>query len=184
MPITPPPDALAGLGLHLVPAHDAAPAAVLRFEAENREYFRCWIPDRGDGYYDVRAVALSLHDARRWWDGGSDRLHVVLDDADEVVARANLVEVAEGSAAVGYRVAESHRGRGIATAAVNDLLASAPHWEIDRVCAVTSTANVGSARVLEHCGFTPVRRRGGALELGGMRLDALDWKKCLKGEPS
>lgn len=179
MSTTCPPLALASLGLRLVPAHDADPAAVLRFESENRKYFRRWIPDRGDAYYDLEAVAASLHDARCWWDEGSDRLHVVIDPADEIVARANLGDVAEGSASLGYRVAESQAGRGIATAAVTDLLTSAPRWDISRVCAVTSTINVGSARVLERCGFTLVQTRGDALELSGTTLDALDWEASL-----
>jgi [ribosomal protein S5]-alanine N-acetyltransferase len=176
MPTMPDADAVAGLGLRLLPAHDADPAAVLRFEATNRGYFRRWIPDRGDAYYDLHAVAASLHDARCWWDEGSDRMHVVVDPADEVVARANLVDVAEGRASLGYRVAGSQSGRGIATAAVTDLLASAPHWGISRVHAVTSAVNVASTRVLETCGFTLVRTSPDALELDGARLDALEWE--------
>jgi [ribosomal protein S5]-alanine N-acetyltransferase len=159
-----------------VPAHEADPAAVLRFELENREYFRSWVPDRGDAYYHLEAVAASLRDARRWWDGGSDRLHVVRDRDDRVVARVNLTDVAECCGFLGYRVAESHGGSGIATAAVTDLLASASRWGIRRVCAVTSTANIGSTRVLERSGFSLARTRRGGLELGDTTLDALDWE--------
>ena len=176
MSTTSSPNALASLGLRLVPAQEANPAAVLRFESENREYFRRWIPDRGDAYYDLEAVAASLDDAGCWWDDGSDRLHVVSDPAGEVVGRANLVDVAEGRASLGYRVAGPHNGRGIATAAVTDLLTSAPRWGISRLCAETSTVNPGSARVLERCGVAHVRTREDALELGDRTLDALDWE--------
>ena len=176
MPTMPDAHAVASLGLRLLPTHDADPAAVLRFEVANREHFRRSIPDRGDDYYDLHAVAASLHDARCWWEDGSDRMHVVVDPADAVVARANLVDVADGSASLGYRVAVSHSGRGIATAAVDDLLTLAPRWGISRVCAVTSTLNVGSTRVLQRCGFAIVRTRTAALVLGETRLDALDWE--------
>lgn len=179
MPTPSRPHLLASLGLFLVPAYDVDPAAVLRFESKNRDHFRRWIPDRGDAYYSLQTVATSLREARRWWEEGSDRLHVVADQAAEVVARANLVDIAEGRASLGYRVAESHSGRGIATASVGDLLSSAPRWGISRVCAVTSSFNAGSTRVLERCGFTRVRTRRDALELGERKLDALDWEVCV-----
>jgi len=128
MPTPSRPQRLAGLELSLVPAHDADPATVLRFESENRDYFRRWIPDRGDAYYTLEAVAGSLRDARRWWEDGSDRLHVVSDQTGRVVARVNLVDIADGCATLGYRVAESHSGRGVVTAAVKDVLAAAACW--------------------------------------------------------
>lgn len=176
MATTPRAPALGELDLRLVPAHDADPGALLRFESTNRRYFRSWIPDRGDSYYDLRAVAVSLQDAHRWWEQGSDRLHVVLDRTDEIVGRANLIDVSESCASLGYRVAESHAGSGIATAAVNDLLRCAPAWGIRRVQAVTSANNAGSARVLERCGFALVQTRTAALELDGTTLDALEWE--------
>lgn len=173
---TPASPALGELDLRLVPVHDADPVALLRFESTNRRYFRSWISDRGDSYYDLRTVASSLQDALRWWEQGSDRLHVVVDRADEIVGRANLIDVSDSCASLGYRVAESHVGSGIATAAVSDLLRCAPDWGIRRVEAVTSANNAGSARVLERCGFALVRTRIAALELDGSALDALEWE--------
>lgn len=166
---------LAQRGFVLSPAHEADPAALLRFERDNREHFGRWIPDRGDGYYTFEAVSASLDQAGRWWAAGTDLLHVVTDAAGGVVARANLVDIAGQKASLGYRVGEAHEGRGIATAAVADLLRVARARGIGQVRAETATTNLGSQRVLEKCGFTLVGARRAALELGGGELDAADW---------
>jgi ribosomal-protein-alanine N-acetyltransferase len=176
-------DALAAAGLVLVPAHEADPAAVLRFESSSRDAFRRWIPDRGDGFFHLEAVTASLTDARRWWAAGTDRLHVVLAADGEVVARANLVDLAAGEAHLGYRVAADRTGRGIATAAVAALLDRAPAWGVSRVRAVTSTTNQASMRVLERCWFVPIGTRRAAFEIDGTSLDATDWLRQLAAVP-
>lgn len=152
---------------------------MLRFELENRAHFRRWIPDRGDGYHTCEGVMASLRDARRWWEAGSDLLHVVTDAAGVVVARANLLDIADRHASLGYRVGAAHEGRGLATAAVTDLLDVARTRGIEQVSAATSTANIGSQRVLEKCGFAPVGIRPAALQLGDTWLDARDWRTAL-----
>ncbi len=150
----------------LVPAHEVDPAALLRFELDERDHFRRWIPDRGDEYYELAAVRASLHNARTWWDAGTDSLHVVTDRHTRLLARVNLVDIADGSAEVGYRVAESATGRGIATAGVLDMLEIARRLRLRQVRAGTSTDNEASSRVLSRCGF---------VEAAGRRRDARDW---------
>lgn len=166
--------------LQLLPAHECDPSELLDFEVENREYFRRWIPDRGDDCFSLEAVASSLARARKWWAAGTDRLHVAVDEAGVVVARANLVHIADGRASIGYRVAEVHAGLGIATAAVARLLAMAPVWGIERVFATTSVVNVGSARVLERCGFVLVGKCARAMKVGDVMFDAFEWETATK----
>ncbi len=170
------PGALDRLGLRLVPAHEVDAAALHAFEVANRAFFARWIPDRGEAYYTPAAVAESLVRMAGWWAEGTDRMHVVLDPAGGVAGRANLVEVDSGRASLGYRVAAAVAGAGVATAAVTDLLAAAPRWGITRVEAVTSHANVASAKVLERCGFTLVGTRHAALRVHGVAMDAHDWR--------
>ncbi|MFA9432319.1 GNAT family N-acetyltransferase [Egicoccus sp. AB-alg2] len=168
---------LAGLGLTLRPAHEADPARVLAFERDNRTHFRTWVPDRGDAYFHLDAVAASLVNACGWWDAGTDRLLLVYAGA-EVVGRVNLVDIAEGRAELGYRVGHDHQGRGIATAAVTDVLSLAPDWRIVEVRAHARVDNPGTARVLERCGFTHVVRRRDALEFDGLTVDADAWMRA------
>src|SRR5690606_19113178 len=94
---------------------DHAPA-VLAFELENPEDFSRSIPDRGDAYF---AEFAALHRARlAEQDAGECHFHVVFDDDGALVGRVNLVDVEDGIAELGYRVAERAAGRGVATAAV------------------------------------------------------------------
>lgn len=162
-------------GCRLLPAHEADPAELLRFEADERDHFRRWIPDRGESYYNLAAVEQSLRSARKWWDAGSDMLHVVVDDRDRLLARVNLVDIADDRAEVGYRVARAATGRGIATAGVTALLATARDLGLNQVRASTSTKNEASARVLVRCGFVRAGLRPAAMEVEGRRLDARDW---------
>lgn len=166
---------LAHLDCRLLPAHEADPSELLRFELHERDHFRRWIPDRGDAYYELAAVEQSLRNAREWWHAGSDMLHVVADDRGRLLARVNLVDIADGSAEVGYRVARAATGRGIATAAVTDILTTARGLGLKQVRAGTSTENEASARVLSRCGFVPAGLRRAATEVEGRRVDTRDW---------
>ncbi len=79
-----------------------------------------------------------------------------------------------GLAVVGYTVAAAHRGRGLATAALGDVvrLAFDPHGlDLWRLEAVAATANVASCRVLEKAGFTNEGRARGLLVIAGVRVD-------------
>ncbi|MFJ1823390.1 GNAT family N-acetyltransferase, partial [Streptomyces sp. NPDC088178] len=100
--------------LHL----DHAPA-LLAFEQENRMFFAASVPDRGDDYFtnfDARLAALLAEQAT-----GACHFHVLVDDLGVILGRFNLVDAANGSAELGYRVAEKATGRGLATATVRHL---------------------------------------------------------------
>ncbi|MTV25081.1 GNAT family N-acetyltransferase [Nitriliruptoraceae bacterium ZYF776] len=173
---------LAALGLELVPAHEVPADDLLRFELAERAWFRRSIPDRGDDYYTREAVEASLASARTWWEAGTDRLHVLRDEAGEVVARANLVDIEAGTASLGYRVAERRTGRGVATAAVAVLLERAPGYGVDRVCATTSTDNVASQRVLRRLGFVELDTPVAPLEFDGRTLPAVRFERRVGDE--
>lgn len=142
---------------------------------DNRDHFRRWIPDRGDDYCTIDGVTASLDAARQWWEAGTDLLHVVADRDGTVAARANLVDIDGGCAAVGYRVGLAHEGQGIGTAVVAALLGVAAARGIVQVSAETASTNPASARVLQKCGFVRVGARPAALQLGDVMLDATDW---------
>lgn len=60
---------------------------------------------------------------------------------------------ADGEAEVGYGLAESVRGRGLATEALRAVCAHAAEHGVRVVLALTDPDNVASQRVLEHVGF-------------------------------
>ncbi len=130
---------------------DHAPA-LLAFERENRAYFAASIPDRGDEFFaefDTQyAQQLALQAA------GTNYLHVLVTERGEVVGRVNLYEVADGSAELGYRIAQKAAGQGLATAAVRQVRElAATAYGLTRLRARVTLDNPASRKVLEHNGF-------------------------------
>jgi ribosomal-protein-alanine N-acetyltransferase len=96
--------------------------ALLAVERENRAYFAASIPDRGDDYFarfDERHRALLAEQQ-----AGDCYFHLLVGTAGEVLGRVNLVDVADGGAELGYRIAERAAGRGLATSAAKRRAAS------------------------------------------------------------
>lgn len=128
-------------------------AALLRFERENRTYFARSVPDRGDDYFAdfaARHAALLAEQA-----AGACHFHLLVDDGT-VLGRFNLVDVADGSAELGYRVAERATGRGLAQQGVRRLCELArDRYGLRRLVASAALANPASLAVLRRTGFVP-----------------------------
>ncbi len=83
--------------------------------------------------------------------------HVLLDGDGAVVGRFNLYNLEDGTAEVGYRVAEHVAGRGVATSTLRKLCGLAvEQYGLRTLKAKTDSENVASQRVLEKAGFVPV----------------------------
>lgn len=130
-------------------------AAVLAFELANRAYFAASISDRGEEFFEhftERHDALLTEQQAR-----AGAYHVLVAEDGSVLGRFNLRFVEDGSAVLGYRVAQHATGRGLATATVRDLcqLATA-QYGLRTIRAATSFQNAASQRVLTNAGFLPV----------------------------
>lgn len=132
---------------------DHAPA-LLTFEQENRTYFAASIPDRGDDYFthfEKRHEALLAEQAT-----GACHFHVLIGDGAEVVGRVNLVDVANGTAELGFRIAKKAAGQGLATASVRAISRlAATTYRLTTLHADAAVANTGSQKVLTRTGFQP-----------------------------
>ena len=94
-------------------------AAILDFERANREYFAQSISDRGDDYFEhfeERHRAMLTEQ-----DAGRGAFYVLVDNAGTVDGRFNLYQIADGTANVGYRVAQRVAGREWPTSGLRDL---------------------------------------------------------------
>ena len=133
---------------------DHAPA-VLAFELANRAYFAASISDRGDEFYDQFADRHRAMLAEQ--EAGLSAYYVLVAGDGSVLGRFNLYELGDGTASLGYRVAQHVAGQGVATAAVQELcrLAAAQHG-LHTLRAATSHENAASQRVLAKAGFVPV----------------------------
>ena len=129
--------------------------ALLRFELENRAYFATRVGDRGDDFFsdfDARLHALLAEQ-----DAGTCRFHVLVEGDGQVVGRVNLVDLAGGSAELGYRIAERATGRGLAATAVSRICELArTEYGLTSLRAGTSADNHASHAVLARAGFQVV----------------------------
>ncbi|MFF2962188.1 GNAT family N-acetyltransferase [Streptomyces sp. NPDC057963] len=140
---------------------DHAPA-LLAFEQDNRAFFAASVPDRGDDYFAhfaARHTALLAEQA-----AGVCHFHVLADTdpgaEGEILGRFNLLDVAAGSAELGYRVAEKATGRGLATATVLRLRTlAATEYGLTTLRAFTTHDNPASQAVLTRTGFVPTGER-------------------------
>ncbi|MBO1413683.1 GNAT family N-acetyltransferase [Streptomyces sp. FH025] len=127
--------------------------ALLAFELANRAWFARTVPDRGDAYFaefPARHAALLAEQAE-----GTCRFHLVLDVNGALVGRLNLVDLADGTAELGYRIAESAAGRGLAKAAVARAChLAARSYALRALTAVTTLDNPASRAVLTRNAFT------------------------------
>jgi len=140
---------------------DHAPA-VLAFELENRAYFATFISDRGDAFFEHFTEQYNALLAEQ--EAGTCVFYVLLGEDGTVLGRFNLYNLKDGMADLGYRVAQHVAGRGVATAAVQELcrLAAARHG-LRTLRAATTYDNVASQKVLTKAGFVPA----GPAEPGG-----------------
>jgi ribosomal-protein-alanine N-acetyltransferase len=133
---------------------DHAPA-VLTFELANRTYFAASISDRGDDFFDQFTDRHNASLAEQ--EAGICAFYVLVAEDGSVLGRFNLYDLEDGTARLGYRVAEQVAGRGVATATVRELcrIAAARHG-LRTLRAATSHDNAASQKVLTKAGFVPV----------------------------
>ncbi len=140
---------------------DHAPA-VLVFELANRAYFAAHISDRGDAFFDHFTEQYNLWLAEQ--EAGTCVFHVLVSEDGTVLGRFNLVEIEDGTAELGYRVAQQAAGRGLATTTVQELCRlAAAQYGLRTLRAATTHDNVASQKVLTKAGFVPA----GPAEPGG-----------------
>lgn len=127
-----------------------------RLARDNRDFLAPTSPHRDEGFYTEEGQRAGVVDVLARHEQGSVLPHVILDGA-RVVGRITLNEIVRGpflSCHLGYWVAEPFTGRGLATAAVRDIVRAAfDELGLHRVQAGTLVHNVASQRVLERTGF-------------------------------
>jgi ribosomal-protein-alanine N-acetyltransferase len=145
--------------------HAGHAPAVLAFELANRAYFAASISDRGDEFYDQFTERHSALLAEQ--EAGTCACYVLVAEDGSVLGRFNLYDVKDGTAVLGYRVAQHVAGRGVATVTVRELcrLAAERHG-LRTLRAATARENAASRKVLAKAGFVPAGPAAPA-DLGG-----------------
>jgi ribosomal-protein-alanine N-acetyltransferase len=136
--------------------------AILAFELANRAYFAASISDRGDEFYGQFTEQHNALLAEQ--ETGTCAFHVLVGEDGSILGTFNLRDIEDGTAELGYRVAQRVAGRGVATATVRELSQlAAAQYGLRRLRAKTTRDNVASQKVLAKAGFVPV----GPADIGG-----------------
>ena len=142
------------VSVRLVRPQDAT--ALSRLETENRAYLQAGGPRRSDEYVSVSGQA-HLVDSLLERHAEGTCLPYVIEADGAVVGRMLVTAIVRGgfqSGVVGYWVAESVAGRGIASAALTQMVEIAFGSEnLHRLEAATTLTNEASTRVLTKAGF-------------------------------
>jgi [ribosomal protein S5]-alanine N-acetyltransferase len=123
----------------------------------NRTFLAPWDPIRPDEYFTADGQQRAIEDALARYDEMTTLPYVIVEDGD-IVGRVTLSNVVRGafqSCNLGYWLGSAHTGRGLATAAVREVMAVAfLEVGLHRIEAGTLLHNVPSQRVLERNGFS------------------------------
>jgi ribosomal-protein-alanine N-acetyltransferase len=131
--------------------HAGHAPAVLAFELANRASFAASVSDRGDEFYDQFTERHSALLAEQ--EAGICAFYVLVAEDGSVLGRFNLYDFEDGTAELGYRVAQHVAGRGVPPATVRELCglaaARAAHAQgghCPRECRVPEGADQGRVR--------------------------------------
>jgi [ribosomal protein S5]-alanine N-acetyltransferase len=157
----------------LISPDDAAPFA--RLLTVNRDYLAPWSPLQSERYFTADGQREILARDLAGYERGGMLPLAILDADGAVCGRINLNSVVRGAfqgASVGYWVSESHIGRGLATAAVADVIdIGFRELGLHRLEAATLLHNTPSQRVLARNGFRPFAVAESYLRIAGRWQD-------------
>ncbi|MCC6498070.1 MAG: GNAT family N-acetyltransferase [Propionibacteriaceae bacterium] len=160
---------------HIRPLESGDAARLAELMQRNREFLEPWEPVRPESYFTVEGQVEAVADSRRRAAEGTMAPYVIIDEAGSVVGRINLNNIVRGpfqSASVGYWLDEAAGGRGLATAAVAELVGVAfETLGLHRVEAGTVPENERSQAVLRRNGFKRFGYAPGYLAIAGSYRD-------------
>ena len=155
---------------------DDAPA-LTRIVGEDRDFLAPWQPLRDDRWFTLDGQLEEIGGALERHRQGTGLPHVILDQTSHVVGRITLSGITRGpfqSCSVGYWVTSRANDRGLATAALRDIVRIAFNdMGLHRVQAETLLHNTASQRILLRTGFAQYGMAPKYLKIAGRWQDHL-----------
>ena len=146
------------------------------FETTHRQYFESWINARPETFYTPEGFDHALQTALLQ-QAADQAFHYLIWLGGELVGRINLTQVRRAhfqSACLGYRIAPTHSGQGLASDAVQAVMQKAFHIHgLKRLEATARPENPASIRVLVKNGFHQFGHSRSSLELHRQWFDLL-----------
>jgi [ribosomal protein S5]-alanine N-acetyltransferase len=156
----------------ITPEDAPALAQLLRL---NRDFLAPWEPLRDDNFFTEDRQRMMIQDALREHQEGRSLPLVIVDGTGGIVGRITLNNIVRGafqSCSVGYWVSEAAGGRGVATAALKQVISVAfGELGLHRLQAETLQHNVASQTVLERNGFVRIGMAPTYLKIAGRWQD-------------
>ena len=157
----------------LVSADDAEPLA--RLLTDNRDYLAPWSPLQDDAYFTAAGQGEVIARQLANYERGAMLPLLIIDGGGEIAGSLNLNSIIRGAfqnASVGYWVSQDRAGRGLASAAVADVIGIAfSDLGLHRLDAATLLHNTPSQRVLTRSGFRPFAVAEAYLKIAGKWQD-------------
>lgn len=156
------------------------------FENQHRLYFENWINARADSFYTPEGFDQALQTALLQ-QAADQAFHYLIWLGGELVGRINLTQVRRThfhSATLGYRIAPTHSGQGLASEAVKLMMQKAFHvHQLQRLEATARPENPASIRVLLKNGFQQFGHSRCSLQLHRQWFDLLYFEVHGQGIP-
>jgi ribosomal-protein-alanine N-acetyltransferase len=144
---------------------------------DSRDFLAPWEPARSEDYFTADGQRAFISRALAHREQGAGFPYAILGESGRVAGRINLNDVVRGpfqSASLGYWVNAADNGRGLATAAVREIIGLAfGKLGLHRIQAGTLPHNVRSQRVLARNGFTRIGLAPAYLRIEGRWQDHL-----------
>ncbi|MCD6004159.1 GNAT family N-acetyltransferase [Halomonas sp. XH26] len=152
-------------------------AELLLFEATERDWFEQHIEARAEHFYTPEGISQHIHEYLALNAQGRMR-PLIIQHRGAIVGRANLREIENGYAKVGYRIAQHACGNGLAQKALNHLISEARCvYQINTLTATVSLDNHASQRVLKKAGFEVMEKLPEYSVVAGRKLDCVVMQK-------
>ncbi|MGW0392794.1 GNAT family N-acetyltransferase [Streptomyces sp. NPDC003042] len=163
-------------------------AALADVLARNRAYMAPFEPRRPDAFYTEAAQRARIEELLADRDAGRAAPYVLVEaDGGPPVGSINLVSIVRGAlcgGAVGYWVDRAWHGKGLATAALEEVCRSArDELGLHRVEAGTLVDNTASQRVLAKAGFQQYGLAPRYLHINGAWRDHRLFQRLLHDDP-
>ncbi|MCV6620484.1 MAG: GNAT family N-acetyltransferase [Cellvibrionaceae bacterium] len=153
---------------------------LLQFELQNRSWFESLIEARPASFYSIDAVADHIQQTVDMAKEGRGRSFVLCHSIN-IIARANIKSIDNGRGEIGYRVAKSYTGQGLASYCLARLLQVAQNeLGLELLQAKVLENNPASLHILQKQGFEIIAKTENFLCLHGENLAVFELQKYLK----
>ncbi|NDL71212.1 GNAT family N-acetyltransferase [Vreelandella alkaliphila] len=163
------------IAFQLIAQQDAA--ELLQFEVAERVWFEQHIEARAEHFYTPEGIRQHINECLALNTQGRMRPFII-QHRGAIVGCANLREIGNGYAKVGYRIAQHACGNGLAQKALHYLINEARGvYQLKELFAIVSLDNRASQRVLEKAGFEVIEKLPEYSVVAGRKLDCVVMKK-------